>query len=189
MEKALLIERSIVELDVVAPHAPEAGQDLREGGHDEVLAVPKSRVNALISSIRSISVNLRLGSSSPLPIPSPSANWPYGLLKSSCCLQFDFLYWVWLESSICALSSHIISRRSPIPFVPYIMQQFLSTLHLGGLNPVPDLEFRCITGGNTLIPPSVPSLDHPCRDRSGKWALWCTWEALIQCLTLNSGVF
>ena len=127
MEKALLIERSIVELDVVAPHAPEAGQDLREGGHDEVLAVPKSRVNALISSIRSISVNLRLGSSSPLPIPSPSANWPYGLLKSSCCLQFDFLYWVWLESSICALSSHIISRRSPIPFVPYIMQQFLST--------------------------------------------------------------
>ena len=71
MERALLIERSIVELDVVAPHAPEAGQDLREGGHDEVLAVPKSRMGALISSIRSISVNLRLGSSSPLPFSSP----------------------------------------------------------------------------------------------------------------------
>ena len=35
-----LVERDVVELDIVAPDAPEAGQDLGEGRDDEVLAVP-----------------------------------------------------------------------------------------------------------------------------------------------------
>ena len=68
MKKALLIESSIVELDVVAPHAPEAGQDLREGGHDEVLAVPKSRMNALILSIRKSSVGQLISPTDSQPI-------------------------------------------------------------------------------------------------------------------------
>ena len=41
----LLVERGVVQLDVVAPHAPETGEDLREGGHDEVLAVPATNRN------------------------------------------------------------------------------------------------------------------------------------------------
>ena len=38
-----LVERRVVELDIVAPDAPEAGQDLGEGRDDEVLAVPARR--------------------------------------------------------------------------------------------------------------------------------------------------
>ena len=50
----LLIERGVVELDVVAPHAPETGQDLREGGHDEVLAVPISIACRLMGTLHSV---------------------------------------------------------------------------------------------------------------------------------------
>ena len=39
----LLVERSVVQLDVVAPYASEACEDLREGGDDEVLAVPERK--------------------------------------------------------------------------------------------------------------------------------------------------
>ena len=37
--KDLLLQGDIVELDVVVPDGPEAGQDLGERGHDQVLAV------------------------------------------------------------------------------------------------------------------------------------------------------
>ena len=49
-----LIERGVVELDVVAPHAPETGQDLREWGHDEVLAVPISIKDRLMGTLHSV---------------------------------------------------------------------------------------------------------------------------------------
>ena len=50
----LLIERGVVELDVVAPHAPETGQDLREGGHDEVLPVPINIKDRLMGTLHSV---------------------------------------------------------------------------------------------------------------------------------------
>ena len=34
-----LLQGGVVQLDVVAPDAPQAGQDLGEGGHDQVLSV------------------------------------------------------------------------------------------------------------------------------------------------------
>ena len=43
VENSSLVERCVVELDIVAPDAPEAGQDLGEGSDDEVLAVPARR--------------------------------------------------------------------------------------------------------------------------------------------------
>ena len=42
-QNSSLVERCVVELDIVAPDAPEAGQDLGEGRDDEVLAVPARR--------------------------------------------------------------------------------------------------------------------------------------------------
>ena len=32
------------QVDVVVPHAPQTGQDLSEGGHDQVFAVPETKI-------------------------------------------------------------------------------------------------------------------------------------------------
>lgn len=45
----------MVQLDVVCPDAPQAGQDLGEGGHDQVLSVTE-----IVQKMFSVLENLRI---------------------------------------------------------------------------------------------------------------------------------
>jgi hypothetical protein len=44
----VLVQRGAVELDVVVPYAPQAGQDLGKRSHDQVLAVAE-KINKIDS--------------------------------------------------------------------------------------------------------------------------------------------
>ena len=42
---------NVGQVDVVVPHAPQTGQDLSEGGHDQVFAVPETKIRFRLTDI------------------------------------------------------------------------------------------------------------------------------------------